>query len=106
MTKDKAYLDQDLSLKSLAERLDISSGYLSQIINQYEEKNFFDFVNGHRVNEVKQKITDSAFDHLSLLGIAYESGFKSKSTFNLAFKKLSGMTPTAYKKQIKLKKTS
>lgn len=106
MIEDKAYLDQDLSLKSLAERLDISSGYLSQIINQYEQKNFFDFVNGHRVDEIKQKITDSTLDHLSLLGIAYESGFKSKSTFNLAFKKLAGMTPTAYKKQINLQKTS
>ncbi len=106
MLDDKMYLKQDLSLKTLAKALGISSGYLSQIINQYEQKNFFEFVNSFRVEEVKKKILDAQYSHLSILGIAFESGFKSKSTFNLAFKKLEGITPTAFKKQNSNKKTS
>jgi len=100
MDNEKIYLESELSLKMMADRLDLSCGYLSQIINQYEEKNFFDFVNAYRVEEVKRKIQNVEHDHLSLLGIAYESGFKSKSTFNLAFKKLTGLTPSAFKKKI------
>ena len=100
MQSERPYLDQDLNLKKLSNYLDISSGYLSQIINQYEKKNFFDFINAHRVETVKEKIVDPKSQHLNLLGIAYESGFKSKSTFNLAFKKHTGKTPTAYKKSI------
>ncbi len=101
MEDDKVYLDQELNLASLAEKLGISSSYLSQIINQYEAKNFFDFVNSYRVEAFKSKIFDPACSHLNLLGMAFESGFKSKSTFNLAFKKLTGMTPTAFKKSQK-----
>jgi len=101
MVEHKPYLDQDINLHSLAQQLDLSSGYLSQIINQYEGKNFFDFVNSYRVLEVKHKIGHPDYDHLNLLGIAYDSGFKSKSTFNLAFKKLTGMTPSSFKKQKK-----
>ena len=98
MKEKKPYLDQELNLKKLAIQMDLSSGYLSQIINEYEGKNFFEFINTYRVEEVKEKISNPKFDHFSLLGIAYESGFKSKSTFNLSFKKITGTTPTAYKK--------
>ncbi len=98
MEQDRPYLNQDLNLKQLAEKLDLSSGYLSQIINEYEGKNFFEYINSYRVEAVKNKIDDPAFNHLNLLGIAFESGFKSKSTFNLAFKKITGMTPSGYKK--------
>ena len=100
MKEEKLFLDQELDLKSLADKLKLSSGYLSQIINKYEQKNFFDFINGYRVEEVKSKIPDPAYQHLSLLGIAFESGFKSKSTFNLAFKKHTGMTPSGFKKSL------
>jgi len=101
METEKPYLNQDLNLKILALQLNLSGGYLSQIINQYEQKNFFDFVNSYRVKTVKEKMTDASLDHLSLLGIAFESGFKSKSTFNLSFKKLTGQTPTQFKKSLK-----
>ena len=100
MKEERLFLDQELDLKSLADKLNLSSGYLSQIINKYEQKNFFDFINGYRVEEVKSKIPDPAYQHLSLLGIAFESGFKSKSTFNLAFKKHTGMTPSGFKKSL------
>lgn len=99
MQQEKFYLNQDLNLQTLADKMELSSGYLSQIINQYEQKNFFDFVNGYRVEAVKEKIHNPDYQHLNLLGIALESGFKSKSTFNLAFKKLTGQTPSAFKKK-------
>lgn len=100
MFEEKVYLDQSLNLKMLADKLGLSSGYLSQIINEYEKKNFFDYINAYRVEEVKSKIVDPSHQHLNLLGIAYESGFKSKSTFNLAFKKHTKMTPSAYKRSL------
>lgn len=101
MQTEELYLDADLNLKKLAERLELSNGYLSQIINQKEDKNFFDFINSYRIKDFKKKVADPKFAHLNLLGIAYEAGFKSKSTFNLAFKKLTGTTPSAYKKALK-----
>lgn len=100
MVDEQPYLDQDLNLKALADKIQLSSGYLSQIINEYEGKNFFEFVNAYRVASVKEKIIDPKYDHLNLLGIAFESGFKSKSTFNLVFKKMTGQTPTGYKKAV------
>ncbi|MEL6256529.1 MAG: helix-turn-helix domain-containing protein [Bacteroidota bacterium] len=81
----------------------LSNGYLSQIINQKEGKNFFDFINGYRVEEVKRNLADPNFDHFSILGIGLEAGFKSKSTFNAVFKKMTGHTPTAYKKLLTAK---
>ena len=98
MEHEKPYLNQDLTLKLLADKLDLSSGYLSQIINQFEGKNFFDFINSYRVASVKEKIQNPDYAHFNLLGIAFDSGFKSKSTFNLSFKKLTGKTPSGFKK--------
>ena len=98
MENKKSYLNPDLNLKILADELNISSGYLSQIINKNEEKNFFEFINTYRVNAVIEKFKDPKLAHLSILGIAYEAGFKSKSTFNAAFKKIKGQTPSAFKK--------
>ena len=98
MKEQQLFADPELNLASLAEKLQISAGYLSQIINEKEEKNFFEFVNGYRVNAAKEKLTDNTYDQYSILGIALESGFSSKSTFNSLFKKYTGQTPSAYKK--------
>ena len=100
MEQEKLYRDPNLSMSILAQKLDLSNGYLSQIINQKEGKNFFDFVNTYRVEAVKNILTDPAFEHYSILGIAHEAGFKSKSTFNAVFKKMTGKTPSAYKKNL------
>ncbi len=97
MEGEKLYNNPNLSMSILAEKMALSNGYLSKIINQKEQKNFFEFVNTYRVEEVKQKLKDPKFDHYSLLGIGLEAGFKSKSTFNAVFKKITGMTPSAYK---------
>lgn len=100
MNEDKLYQDPALSMSILAEKTGLSNGYLSQIINQKEGKNFSEFVNYYRVEEVKQKLNDSAYNHYSILGIALEAGFKSKSTFNAVFKKVTGQTPSNFRKQL------
>ena len=99
MQEEKLYIDVELTLQNLAERLGISPGYLSRIINEKENKNFFEFINAYRIQEVKEKLVDEEYGHYSILGIALESGFKSKSTFNTVFKKLTGQTPSAYQKR-------
>jgi len=100
MQKEKLYKDAQLSMDTLAEKTQLSNGYLSKIINQKEGKNFYDFVNGFRVAEVKTYLRMPDYDHYSILGIGLEAGFKSKSTFNAVFKKMTGMTPTQFKKSL------
>lgn len=91
---DKPYLESNLTLNTLAERLDIPLHHLSQIINQFEGQNFNDFINKYRVEEfIRRASRDS---HLSFLAIALDSGFNSKSTFNSVFRKHKGVTPTQY----------
>jgi AraC-like DNA-binding protein len=96
----KAYQNPDLSLPQLAEGTEIPSHILSQVINEQFGLNFFDFINQYRVNEFKEKIRNPEFSHFSLLGIAFECGFNSKSAFNRVFKKLTGITPTEFKSQV------
>ena len=98
---EKLYLDAQLSMDILSEKLDLSNGYLSKIINQKEGKNFYDFINAYRVSEVKANLINPDYSHYSILGIGLEAGFKSKSTFNAVFKKMTGMTPSNYKKTLK-----
>ncbi|MEM8891632.1 MAG: helix-turn-helix domain-containing protein [Bacteroidota bacterium] len=96
MKEEKAFLSPQLSLSQMAGQIGIPSPTLSQVINEGFGKNFNDFVNEFRVEEVKRLISDPSKAHLSLLGIAYESGFNSKATFNRTFKKFAGMTPSAF----------
>lgn len=98
MEEDRLFEDVELTLESLAGRLDISGGYLSQIIKDKEQKTFFHFVNHYRVEAVKAKLLDANFQKYSILGIAMDSGFSSKSTFNAVFKKFTGQTPSAFRK--------
>jgi len=98
--KEKLYQDAQLSMDTLAEKTELSNGYLSKIINQKEGKNFYDFINSYRVKEVKANLTNPDFAHYSILGIGLEAGFKSKSTFNAVFKKMTGMTPSSYKRSL------
>lgn len=99
MKEEKLYTNVELTLQNLSEQLGISPGYISRIINEKEGKNFFEFVNTYRVEEVKEKLVDEEYHHYSILGIGLESGFKSKSTFHTVFKKFTGQTPSSYKKQ-------
>ena len=98
MEEDAVYMDTELTLSMLAEKLTISPGYLSQIINEKENKNFFEFVNQYRIDAAKRKLMDADYNQYSIMGIALESGFSSKSTFNALFKKYTGQTPSSFKK--------
>lgn len=98
METETVYTDPELNLPYLAELLKISPGYLSQIIKEKEGKNFFEFVNQYRVAEAKKKLMDTDYNQYSIMGIALESGFNSKSTFNSLFKKYTGQTPSSFKK--------
>jgi len=100
LQQEKLYQDAQLNMDTLAEKTDLSNGYLSKIINQKEGKNFYDFINSYRITEVKNRLSHPDFAHYSILGIALEAGFKSKSTFNAVFKKMTGMTPSVYKKSL------
>ncbi len=98
MENEKPYLNENLTLKELANKLETTPNNLSQIINEKFNKNFYEFINGHRINEVKSLLSDPEYSHYSMLGIAFECGFNSKSTFNSVFKQLTGKTPSEFKK--------
>jgi len=95
------YQDPELSLVSLAEKLELTTHDLSRIINTVLKKSFNDFINEYRVAEVVQKMQDPAYDRITLLGIAFESGFNSQSTFNRIFKQMTGKSPVEYKNDLK-----
>lgn len=98
MHEQKPYLDADLTLSTLSRHIGMSRSQLSQLINEGTGENFYDFVNQYRVEEVKRLMSDPEVQNLNLLGLALEAGFKSKSTFNLIFKRFTGQTPTEYRK--------
>lgn len=100
MQEKKPYLDAELTLSSLAKDLNISRSQLSILINEGVGDNFYDFINKYRVEEVKRLMVDPQVKNYNLLGIALEAGFKSKSTFNLIFKRFTGLTPTEYRKNL------
>lgn len=98
METDKPYTDGDLNLQKLARQLSIPPQHLSQIINERLNQSFVDFINTYRVEEAKRRLVDPAKKHFSLLAIAEEVGFNSKSSFNLVFKKHTNMTPSEFRK--------
>ncbi|MFK8010057.1 MAG: helix-turn-helix domain-containing protein [Saprospiraceae bacterium] len=93
------YRNPDFNMDQLAKEINLSKGYLSQIINVIEKKNFFEFVNDYRIADVKEKLANKSFDHFSIVAIAMESGFKSKSSFYNVFKKATGITPSEFRKK-------
>lgn len=97
----KFYTNPELTLNETARELDTNTSYLSQIINDGFDSNFPTFINQLRVEEAQKLLKDSAFDKLTIEGIGKHSGFKSKSAFNTAFKKLTGVTPSFYKNNSK-----
>ena len=99
MEKEKVYLEPDLTLKKLSERLHVHYNHLSQIINEHLETSFNDYVNKYRIEEAQKKLSDPKEARKNILEIAYDTGFYSKSVFNTAFKKFTGLTPTEYRKK-------
>lgn len=98
MITKKPFNDPDLSLSTLASELNLTPNQLSQVINQAFKKNFYEFVNSYRIEEVIQKLANGEGKTVTLLGIALDAGFNSKATFNRFFKKHTGKTPSEYLK--------
>lgn len=96
MASQKLYLDETLSLPKLAEKMGMSVHNLSFLLNEGFNANFFQFVNQYRVEEAKMLLVSPKHKHLSIIGIAFECGFSSKTTFNTTFKKMTGVSPSAF----------
>lgn len=94
---EKLFLNPNLSLESLADRCEISSGYLSNIVNTFSSLNFSDYINKFRVEQAKVLIKDKDYTNYTIVAIGLESGFNSKSTFYSAFKKFTAQNPSDYK---------
>ncbi|MCC1484052.1 helix-turn-helix domain-containing protein [Winogradskyella immobilis] len=101
MSDEKPYLTENLTLRYLAELLSTSDKKLSLLLNQHMNISFYDYINSYRVNEVKRMIDNNISETYTLLAIAYDCGFNSKTSFNRIFKKITGLSPSAYKKQLK-----
>ncbi|MEM6738249.1 MAG: helix-turn-helix domain-containing protein [Bacteroidota bacterium] len=100
MREERPFLNPDLTLRDLAALLDLPPNYMSQLLNEGFDKNFSEFVNTYRLETFKTYLTDPENKHLTILGVAYASGFNSKTVFNTFFKKMMGKTPKAYWKEI------
>lgn len=94
--QDKIYLQPRLTIKQAAEHLDISPRYLSELINKYHQQDFRNFINTFRINEVIRQVENGDLKYKTLLALALDAGFNSKSTFNQAFKDLKGQSPSAF----------
>ncbi|RMF01251.1 MAG: helix-turn-helix domain-containing protein [Bacteroidetes bacterium] len=104
LERERLYLDTELSLKGLAQCIDLHPNKLSWLLNERIGKNFNEYINTYRLETFKTKALDPKNSHLTLLGLAYESGFNSKTVFNTFFKKMEGLTPSAWLKAQKQKK--
>ncbi|WP_299245982.1 AraC family transcriptional regulator [uncultured Aquimarina sp.] len=99
MEEQKPYLDEDLKQSDLAEALDMNIPQISEVLNVCFRKNFNSFLNLYRINEVKKLMKNPSYEEYKIVAIGYEAGFKSKTSFNRAFKNLVGLTPSEYRKK-------
>ncbi|MBK7594088.1 MAG: AraC family transcriptional regulator [Gemmatimonadetes bacterium] len=98
MERERPYRQPELTLGELAERLGTTPHRLSEVLNAQLTLSFYDFINGYRVREVQQRLVGPDGARYTYLALALEAGFASKSTFNAAFKKLTGLTPSEYRR--------
>lgn len=96
----KPYLEPELTLDDLAQRLGVRPKVLSAALNEGLGQHFFDYVNRYRVGEAKRLLTNPADPKITVLEVMYQVGFNSKSSFNTLFRKYTGQTPSAVKKQV------
>jgi AraC-like DNA-binding protein len=99
MTEKEPFLDPDLTIRQMAEQINVSQKELSTLINHHMGKHFFDFINEYRIRKAMEILKDPAKKEVTVLEILYEVGFNSKSSFNTAFKKHGGLTPVEFRKQ-------
>lgn len=96
MEQDNLYRNSELTLPLLAEAVSAPPYHISQVLGELAGQNFYDFINGYRIEEAKRLLTDPTKRHYTILAIAFEAGFNSKTTFNKVFKTVTGQTPTEY----------
>jgi AraC-like DNA-binding protein len=96
MNQSKPYLNRELTIYDLSDQLQIPRHILSEVINEHMGKNFYNLVNDYRVQEVKDRLESPDYKYLTILAIAYDSGFNAKSSFNTIFKEKTGSTPSEY----------
>ncbi len=101
MIKEKLFLNSSITLGEMADKLSVVPRYLSQVINELKGQNFYDFVNSYRIEEAKKILSDPSHDDEKILAVLFESGFNSKSVFNTVFKKITGITPSEYRRKYK-----
>lgn len=101
MENDKLFLDNDLNLPTVAEKLNLSIHETSFLINETSKENFYNFINKYRVDEAKKLLASVKMAELNILGIAFASGFNSKTTFNTTFKRVVGISPSQYSREQK-----
>ncbi len=99
MFAEKPFLNHLLNIENLSNQLELPQRKLSLIINRHYQQNFFEFINNYRVNESKRLLTDPLLKKATMIEIMDKSGFNSKATFNVFFKKVVGLTPTQYRKE-------
>ena len=97
---NKPYLDRDLTIHDLSKMTSISRHHITQILNEKHKRNFFTFINEYRVKEVMERFRDHKFNHYTILAIALDAGFNSKTTFNSIFKSQTGLTPSEYREKL------
>jgi AraC-like DNA-binding protein len=102
MAAKKPYLNPDITLMDLAEHVSIPYRALSEVINNKLKQNFYDFINSYRIHESKKLLLEKSEKLKTILEILYEVGYNSKSSFNNAFKKFTGMTPTEYRRSYEI----
>jgi AraC-like DNA-binding protein len=100
MDEEKPFLDSDMTINDLSKKTGIPRHYITEVLNEKHGRNFFTFVNEYRVREVISRISDPKYRHYTILAIAFDAGFNSKSTFNTFFKAYTGKTPSSYRDEI------
>ena len=98
MQEEKLYKNSELTLADLSQKLNVHPNVLSQVINSAEQKNFYDYINCQRIEEFKRIILLPENQKFTLLSLAFECGFNSKTAFNRNFKKATGISPSEYLK--------
>lgn len=97
-TTEEIYLDNNLTLQTVSEKLEVKSREISQAVNENTQQNFYEFVNRYRIEKAASLLKDTNYKDAKIATIAYDSGFGNVTSFNLAFKKITGATPSAYRK--------
>ncbi len=97
--EQRIFLEPSISINTVAEKLAISPRVVSQVINENEQQNFYEFVNHHRIENAKSLLIDFKNANQKISTIAFDAGFGTVTSFNVAFKKKTGMTPSEYRKQ-------